>query len=76
MRRRLLGGTSLDVDILTRSPSSCSQAVETLLAARPGLRGRIEVHLAGGLTGADRALVDRYGFVHTPGRSRTTETSR
>ncbi len=65
--RRMLGGTSLDVDILSRSPVFLLKAVAQLLASEPGLRGRIEVHLAGALTPADRAVVDRYEFVRTPG---------
>jgi len=65
--RRMLRGSSLDVDILSRSPVFLLQAVEALLASEPELRGRIEVHLAGELTPGDRAAVDSYTFVRTPG---------
>jgi glycosyltransferase involved in cell wall biosynthesis len=64
--RRLLGGTSIDVDILTRSHVVLLDAVDRLIAARPELDGRIEVHLAGMLTERDRAFAQR-PYVHTPG---------
>jgi glycosyltransferase involved in cell wall biosynthesis len=73
-RRRLLGGTSVDVDILTRSPVFLLEAVEALIARDPGLADRIEVHLAGQLTGGDREVADRYPFVRTPGLLAHAET--
>jgi hypothetical protein len=62
-RRRLLGGTVRGLDVLTRSHVFLLEA----LAGDSALRGRVEVHLAGGLTAADRAVADRYDFVHDHG---------
>ena len=73
-RRRLLGGTSVDVDILTRSPVFLLAAVEALIAREPALADRIEVHLAGALTEADREVVGRHRFVRTPGLLDHSET--
>jgi hypothetical protein len=64
--RRLLGGSSVDVDILTRSHVVLIDAIDALLARRPELEGRIEVHLAGALTDADRAHARR-PYVRAPG---------
>ena len=49
--------TSLDVDILPRSHVYLLEAVDRLRASAPGRR--IEVHLAGGLDDADRAVIGR-----------------
>ena len=62
-RRRLLGGTVRGLDILTRSHVFLLEA----LAGDPTLRDRVEVHLAGGLTAADRGVAERYAFVHDHG---------
>jgi glycosyltransferase involved in cell wall biosynthesis len=96
--RRLLGGTSVDVDILTRSHVYLVQAIERLIAAdettrgpasgghsataspsvsasgTPGAAGRIELHLAGDLTDADRAVNARHGFVRAHGHLPHDET--
>lgn len=77
--RRLLGGTSLDVDILTRSHVHLIAAIERLVAARPDLAGTIELHLAGKLTDADREVASRYPHVHVYGQlphAQTTELAR
>jgi glycosyltransferase involved in cell wall biosynthesis len=66
--RRLLGGTSVDVDILTRSHVYLVQAIERL--ADP----RIELHLAGDLTDADRAVNARHDFVRAHGHLPHDET--
>lgn len=73
-RRRLLGGTSLGVDIHTRSHVYLIAAIERLLAARPELRGRVELQLAGGLTGADRAAIGARDFVRDAGLLGHAET--
>jgi glycosyltransferase involved in cell wall biosynthesis len=66
--RRLLGGESIPgVDILTRSHVFLLQAVDELLASDPTLVGKIEVHLAGELTDADRAVPDRNRVVRYRG---------
>ena len=65
--RRLLGGTVAGVDVLPRSHVYLLQAVEKLLERRPELRGRMEVVLAGVLSGSDREIAERYDFVSTPG---------
>jgi glycosyltransferase involved in cell wall biosynthesis len=77
--RRLLGGTSLDMDILTRSHVYLLEAIERVRRSRPELGERIELHLAGKLTAADREVADRYPFVHTYGQlehSATVELAR
>jgi glycosyltransferase involved in cell wall biosynthesis len=58
--RRLLGGTSFDVDILTRSHVYLLEAIKRVEAARPELAGRIELHLVGRLTDADREVASRF----------------
>jgi glycosyltransferase involved in cell wall biosynthesis len=73
-RRRLLGGTFPGLDILTRSHFFLVQAIESLLAAEPGLRGRIELHLAGALTDGDLAVAARHDFVRTRGLLAHRET--
>jgi glycosyltransferase involved in cell wall biosynthesis len=66
--RRLLGGMPLpDVDILTRSHVYLLAAVERVLSTRPDLRGKIEVHLAGVLTHADREVAARSSAVRLHG---------
>jgi glycosyltransferase involved in cell wall biosynthesis len=72
--RRLLGGTSVDVDIHTRSHVYLLAAIDQLAAAEPELAGRIEVHLVGSLSAADRAVADRYPFVHAHGHLPHPET--
>jgi glycosyltransferase involved in cell wall biosynthesis len=72
--RRLLGGTSVDVDILTRSHVYLVQAIERLIATDPSAAGRIELHLAGDLTDADRAVNARHGFVRAHGHLPHDET--
>jgi hypothetical protein len=66
-RRRLLGGTFPGLDILTRSHVFLLEAIAALIAADAGMRGRIELHLAGALTDADRAVAERHDFVRMPG---------
>ena len=65
--RRVLGGTSVDVDILTRSHVYLVQAIDRVLDRRPDLRGRLQLHLAGTFTAADRAVIERRSFVTTHG---------
>jgi glycosyltransferase involved in cell wall biosynthesis len=65
--RRVLGGTSVDVDILTRSHVYLVQAIEQVLDRRPDLRGRLQLHLAGTFTGADLAVIEGRAFVTTHG---------
>ncbi len=65
--RRLLGGSAIDVDVLTRSHLFLLQAVDRVLRADPALAGRIEVVLAGGLTPGDRAAIGERPWVRTPG---------
>jgi glycosyltransferase involved in cell wall biosynthesis len=64
---RLLGGETVGVNILTRSHIYLLQAVEELFRRRPELRSRIEVHLAGVLSGADRDVAARSGVVFLHG---------
>ena len=66
--RRLLGGMPVPgVDFLPRSHVVLLQAVETVLRDEPDLRDRIEVHLVGVATEADRAVAASYPFVHFHG---------
>ena len=57
--RKLLGGATPGVEILTRSHVYLLQAVELLLERDPGLRDRLELHFAGVLSEIDRELADR-----------------
>lgn len=72
--RRLLGGTSVDVDILTRSHLHLIAAIDHLLAAEPALAGRIELHLAGHLTEADRTLIGERSYVRPYGQCSHPQT--
>ena len=72
--RRVLGGTSVDVDILTRSHVFLLEAVDRLLAARPELRDRVEVHFAGGLTDGDREVIGGRSYVRDAGLLAHPET--
>jgi glycosyltransferase involved in cell wall biosynthesis len=56
--RRLLGGDAAQVDHLARSHVFLLKALDRLLTARPELAGRVELHLAGVLSQADRASVE------------------
>jgi glycosyltransferase involved in cell wall biosynthesis len=63
--RRRIGGLA-PVDPLTRSHVFLMEGIGRLLAERPELAGSIEVHLAGGLSDADRA-VEGHGLIHEHG---------
>jgi glycosyltransferase involved in cell wall biosynthesis len=54
--RQLLGGAVKGLDPGTRSHVYLLEAVQKVLAERPDLRGRIEVHLAGILSETDRRV--------------------
>ncbi len=66
-RRRVLGGAFPGVDFLTRSHVYLVEAIERVMTREPSLRGRIELHLAGGVTPEDQAVADRHPFVRTHG---------
>jgi glycosyltransferase involved in cell wall biosynthesis len=53
--RRMLGGLPEPVDILTRSHLYLLEAIDQLEARRPDLTGKVELHLAGVLSEADRS---------------------
>jgi glycosyltransferase involved in cell wall biosynthesis len=66
--RQLLGGAVRGLDAGSRSHVYLLRAVQQLLERRPDLRGRVEVHLAGILSEADRAvpgfeLVTAHGYL-------------
>lgn len=68
LARELLGGAVKGLDAGTRSHVYLLAAVRELLGRRPDLEGRIEVHLAGILSEADRAvpgfeLVTAHGYL-------------
>jgi glycosyltransferase involved in cell wall biosynthesis len=54
--RRLLGGATPGVEILTRSHVYLLKAVEQLVERDPSLADRLELHFAGVLSGVDREL--------------------
>ncbi len=72
--RRLLGGGTAGVDILTRSHLFLLQAVERLIADNPSLASTIEIHLAGVLSPTDREAAARSPVVRTPGYLTHAET--
>jgi len=55
--RRVLGGGMEGVNVLTRSLVYLRQALDELLREHPELSDRIELHLAGRLTDADRQVM-------------------
>jgi glycosyltransferase involved in cell wall biosynthesis len=66
--RELLGGTPVrGVDFLTRSHVFLLEALEIVFAREPELRRKVEVHLAGALTAADRAATAGAGHVQARG---------
>jgi glycosyltransferase involved in cell wall biosynthesis len=71
---RVLRGEANGVDILTRSHVYLLAAVEQLLAGRPELRSRIEIHLAGVLSADDREVAERSGVVRLHGYLPHTES--
>ena len=72
--RRLLGGGTAGVDILTRSHLFLLEAVERLIADNPSLASTIEIHLAGVLSPTDREAAARSPVVRTPGYLTHAET--
>jgi glycosyltransferase involved in cell wall biosynthesis len=74
LRRRIVGGSFPGLDVLTRSHVFLVQAVDRVLRADPSLEGRVELHLAGDLTPADRAVADRHPFVRPLGLLAHDET--
>lgn len=54
---RLLGGAVRGYDLMTRSHVHLLEAVDALLRRRPELRGKIEVHLAGQVSAAERERI-------------------
>jgi glycosyltransferase involved in cell wall biosynthesis len=74
-RRRVLGGTLPGLDVLTRSHVFLVEAIESMLAADPALRGRIELVLAGALGPADSAVAARHDFVKVRGLLSHRETA-
>lgn len=67
--RRVLGGATRGVDILSRSPVFLIEAVERVRRERPDVAERLELHFAGVLSESDLAVVQRspatkiHGFV-------------
>jgi glycosyltransferase involved in cell wall biosynthesis len=74
LRRRLLGGTAAGLDVTTRSHVFILQAIAQAIAADPSLDGRIELHLAGGMTPYERAIAEQYPFVREAGLLPHSET--
>jgi glycosyltransferase involved in cell wall biosynthesis len=65
--RRVVGGGMRGVDILTRSHVHVLAAIEKLAARRPELADRVELHLAGVLSKADRELAEQSRFIRASG---------
>jgi glycosyltransferase involved in cell wall biosynthesis len=74
LRRLLRGGPEQAVDVLPRSPVFLAQAIRRVIAEDPSLAGRIELHLAGPLTQADRDALAGVPGVHEHGFLRHPET--
>ena len=55
------------LDVLTRSHVFLVEAIASLIDGDPSLRGRVELHLAGTLTDADRAIAAPHEFVRMRG---------
>ena len=69
-RRRLrsvLSASPPGLDILTRSHVYLIEALNRLFTREPGLEGQIELHLAGVLNEADRAVANRCPVAHIHG---------
>ncbi len=66
-RRRLLGGMTPGFDVLPRSHVFLVEAIASLIEENPTLRGAVELHLAGSLTDADRAISSPHEFVRFRG---------
>lgn len=66
--RRRLGGTSVDVDIHTRSHVYFLQALEKVRAAGADDGRPIELHLVGHVSDTDRAVVEGVEGVHVHGQ--------
>src|SRR5205085_2065418 len=56
LAKRILGGTAMDVDILTRSHIYLLEALDRLVPPDPSIADDVEVHLAGPLTSIDREI--------------------
>jgi glycosyltransferase involved in cell wall biosynthesis len=74
--RRLLGGAVRGLDVLPRSHVFLLQAIDRLLEDEPELEGTIEVHLAGVLAPADRAVAERSPVVRLHGYLSHAESLR
>jgi glycosyltransferase involved in cell wall biosynthesis len=72
--KRVLGGMEGNVDVFTRSLVFLLEAIDRLIAAKPELASRIELHLAGTLTPGDRELLDRSPVVRAHGYLPHVET--
>jgi hypothetical protein len=64
---RVLGGRLAEVDMLTRSHVFLLEALDSLIADRPELADRIELHLAGLLTDTDLAAAAGRAYVRPRG---------
>jgi glycosyltransferase involved in cell wall biosynthesis len=73
-RRRLLGGMTQGLDVLTRSHVFLIDAIASLIERDPSLRGAVELHLAGSLTESDRAIAAPHEFVRMRGLLSHAET--
>jgi glycosyltransferase involved in cell wall biosynthesis len=67
LRGLLRGGPEQPVDVLPRSPYYLRRALDRIAAERPELAARIELHLAGPLTDADRGVLEGLPNVHAHG---------
>ena len=65
--RRRLGGFLMPIDLLPRSHAYLVEGLDRLLARRPDLEGRFELHLAGTLSGSDRRISGQRSYVRAHG---------
>lgn len=72
--KRLVGGATAGVDILTRSHVYLLEAIRSLIAEEPELESIIELHLAGVLTETDRDAAGGHSVVRMLGYLSHRET--
>jgi glycosyltransferase involved in cell wall biosynthesis len=72
--KRVLGGATAGVDILTRSHVYLLEAIKSVIEEKPELESAIELHLAGVLTDSDRSAAGGHSVVRMRGYLSHPET--
>jgi glycosyltransferase involved in cell wall biosynthesis len=65
--RRVLGGGIPGVDVISRSHVYICRAINRVIERQPELRSKIELHLVGAVSPADRQVASDFGFVRLHG---------